>query len=35
MHAMWARWAPPFERSKLTAFTFSGTVANTTNNYDQ
>ncbi|EDV20484.1 uncharacterized protein TRIADDRAFT_61197 [Trichoplax adhaerens] len=24
MHAIWARWAPPFERSKLTSFTYSG-----------
>ena len=25
MHAMWAQWAPVFERSKLASFTYSGT----------
>ena len=26
MHAIWARWAPPLERSTLIGFTFAGTV---------
>lgn len=24
MHTMWGKWAPPLERSKLTAFTYAG-----------
>ena len=24
MHAVWAYWAPPLERSKLIGFTFAG-----------
>lgn len=24
MHALWGKWAPPLERSKLTAFTYAG-----------
>ena len=24
MHAMWSRWAPPMERSKLVALSYSG-----------
>ena len=24
MHAMWAQWAPVFERSKLASFAYSG-----------
>jgi len=26
MHAMWGRWAPPMERSKLTTLCYAGTV---------
>jgi len=24
MHAMWGKWAPPLERSKLTSITYAG-----------
>lgn len=27
MHTMWGKWAPPLERSKLTAFTYAGAQA--------
>ncbi|XP_048745500.2 sialin-like isoform X2 [Ostrea edulis] len=27
MHTMWGKWAPPLERSKLTAFTYAGSQA--------
>ena len=26
MHAMWAHWAPPLERSTLIGFTFAGKI---------
>eukprot|EP00112_Aurelia_sp_Birch-Aquarium-sp1_P023445 Seg699.7 transcript_id=Seg699.7/GoldUCD/mRNA.D3Y31 product="Vesicular glutamate transporter 2" protein_id=Seg699.7/GoldUCD/D3Y31 len=29
MHAMWSKWAPPFERSKLSTISFSGPFAGT------
>lgn len=29
MHAMWARWAPPLERSKLATFCYSGAFLGT------
>ena len=25
MHAIWSKWAPPMERSKLSSISFSGT----------
>lgn len=29
MHAVWARWAPPLERSRLATLAFSGSYAGT------
>ena len=28
MHAMWGKWAPLYERSKLTGFSYAGTSMN-------
>ena len=29
MHALWGRWAPPLERSRLISFTYAGTMIGT------